>query len=146
MDKWHRVIPRQVQEVPSIFVMTHAEIANVPNDRIVTYCRLVVDFRPQKEDPNRVCMTAAAGGNLLQYPGELTTRTADLTTSKIIWNSVLSTEGARFMGIYIKNFYLGTPLDRFEYMKMPLNILPEHTIRQYNMREHAKNGFVYFEI
>ena len=87
-----------------------------------------------------------AGGNLLQYPGELTTRTADLTTSKIIWNSVLSTEGARFMGIDIKNFYLKTPLERFEYMKMPLSILPEHTIQQYNMRNHAKNGFVYFEI
>ena len=128
----------------SIFVMTHAEIQNIPRDRIVTYCRLVVDFRPQKEDPNRVRMTA--GGNLLQYPGELTTRTADLTTSKIIWNSVLSTEGARFMGIDIKNFYLGTPLDRYEYMKMPLNLLPEHIIQQYNMREHAKNGFVYFEI
>ena len=92
----------------SIFVMSHAEIANIPRDRIVTYCRLVVDFRPQKEDPNRVRMTA--GSNLLQYPDKLTTRTADLTTSKIIWNSVLSTEGAQFMGIDIKNFYLGTPL------------------------------------
>ena len=112
----------------SIFVMTHSEIgATIPQNRIVTYCRLVVDFRPQKEDPNRVQMTA--GDNLLQYPGKLTTRTADLTTSKIIWNSVLSAEGARFMGIDIKNFYLGTPLDRFEYMKMPLNILPEHTIQ-----------------
>ena len=29
---------------------------------------------------------------------------------------------------------------------MPLNILPEHTIQQYNMRKHVKNGFVYFEI
>ena len=93
----------------SIFVMTHADIVTIPQDRIVTYCRLVVDFRPQKEDPNRVQMTA--GGNLLQYPGELTTRAADLTASKIIWNSVLSIEGARFMGIDIKNFYLGSPLN-----------------------------------
>jgi hypothetical protein len=128
----------------SIFVMTHTEIANIPCDRIVTYCRLVVDFWPQKEDPNHVQMTA--GGNLLQYPSELTTRTVDLTTSKIIWNSVLSTEGARFMGIDIKNFYLGTPLDRYEYMKMPLSILPEHKIHQYNMQKYARNGFVYFEI
>ena len=87
-----------------------------------------------------------AEGNLLQYPGELTTRTADLITLKIVWNSVLSTEGARFMGIDIKHFYLGTPLDQFEYMKMPLHLLPEHTIEQYNMQEQAKNGFVYFEI
>ena len=75
-----------------------------------------------------------AWDNILQYPGELTTRTADLTTSKIVWNSVFSTEGARFMGIDIKNFYLGTPLDQFEYMKMPLHLLPEHIIEQYNMR------------
>ena len=42
---------------------------------------MVVDYRPQKPDPNRVTMTA--GGNLIKYPGKLTTITADLTTSKI---------------------------------------------------------------
>ena len=36
----------------SIFVMTHEEIKNIPWDWIVTYARLVVDYRPQKEDPN----------------------------------------------------------------------------------------------
>ena len=86
----------------SIFVMSHDEIKQIPKDRVVTYARIVVDFRPQKKDPNRVRMTA--GGNLIKYPGELTTRTADLTTSKVIWNSVLSTKVAKFMGINIKNF------------------------------------------
>jgi hypothetical protein len=59
----------------------------------VTYARIVVDYRPQKADPNRVRITA--GGNLINYPGELTTRTAVLTTSKILWNSTLSTPGAK---------------------------------------------------
>ena len=77
-----------------IHVMTHAEIANIPLDRVVTYARIVVDYRPQKEDPNRVRITA--GGNLIKYPGELTTRTADLTTAKLLWNSTISTEGARY--------------------------------------------------
>jgi hypothetical protein len=87
------------------------------------------------------------GGNLIKdYPGELTTRTADLTTSKILWNSVLSTNGARFMGIDIKSFYLTAPLDRYEYMKIPLTIFPEHLIQQYDLNRHAKNGFVYLEI
>ena len=36
-----------------IFVMNHDEIANIPKDCVVTYARVVVDFRPQKEDPNR---------------------------------------------------------------------------------------------
>ena len=102
--------------------MTHEEIKLIPKDRTVTYGRVVVDYRPQKKDPNRVRITA--GGNLIQYPGELTTRTADLTTSKLLWNSVLSTEEARFMGIDIKSFYLETPLDRYEYMRMPLDISP----------------------
>ena len=31
-----------------IFVMNHDEIANIPKDRVVTYARVVVDFRPQK--------------------------------------------------------------------------------------------------
>eukprot|EP00804_Cyclotella_cryptica_P007211 CCRYP_009751-RB/>CCRYP_009751-RB protein AED:0.29 eAED:0.25 QI:0/-1/0/1/-1/1/1/0/612 len=129
----------------TLFVMTHEEIANIPTGRTVTYGRIVIDFRPQKSDPNRVRITA--GGNLIKdYPGKLTTRTADLTTSKILWNSVLSTKGARFMGIDIKSFFLTAPLDRYEYMRMPLELFPEHIIQQYDLRTKAKNGFVYLEI
>ena len=76
----------------SLFVMSHEEICNIPKDRVITYGRIVVDYRAQKADPNRVQITA--GGNLIDYPGELTTRTADLTTAKILWNSVLSTARA----------------------------------------------------
>ena len=84
----------------SIFVMTHEEIKNIPKDRVVIYARIVVDFRSQKIDPNQVRITAV--GNLIKYSGELTTRTADLTTSKVIWNSVLSTKDEKFMGNNIK--------------------------------------------
>ena len=59
-------------------------IKNTPPDRVITYTRIVVDYRAQKKDPNRVQITA--GGNLLKgmYEGELTTRTSNLTTSKIM--------------------------------------------------------------
>ena len=59
--------------------MSHEEIEDIPKDQTVTYARIVVDYRPQKDDPNRVRITI--GGNLIDYPFELTTRTADLTTS-----------------------------------------------------------------
>ena len=36
----------------SIFMLTHAAIRNIPRDRTVTYMRIVVDYRPQKADPN----------------------------------------------------------------------------------------------
>ena len=128
----------------TIYVLSHEEIKNIPRDRTVTYVRIVIDYRPQKADPNRVRLTA--GGNLIEYPYELTTRTADLTTAKILWNSTISTEGARYMCLDIKNFYLGTPMTRYEYMKMPLSVFPEHIVRQYKLDQHAKNGFVYIEI
>ena len=98
--------------------MSHDDIKTIPSDRVVTYVRIVVYFCPQKKDPN--CVRITAGGNLIDYPGKLMTRIANLTTSKILWNSVLSTEGATFMGIDISNVYLGTPMDRYEYMKIPL--------------------------
>ena len=98
----------------TINYMTHEEIKCIPGYRTVTYARIVVDFRPQKKDPNRVRITV--GGNLIDYPYELTTRTAYLTTSKLMWNSVISTPGAKYVCADVKNFYLVTPLDRFKYM------------------------------
>jgi hypothetical protein len=97
----------------SIFVMTHAEIPHIPKKQTVTYAPMVVVFRPQKADPHRICITA--GGNLINYPGELSTRTTNLTISKLMWNSILSMEGTKHMCLDIKNFYLSAPLDRFEY-------------------------------
>merc|ERR1712197_139847 len=130
----------------AIFVLTHKQIWRIPKHKVVTHARLVVDFRPQKDDPNRVRMTA--GGNLIKYAGELTTRTADLTTSKILWNSIVSTEGARFASFDISNMYLHTPLapEDYEYMRVPIKVLPEHIIEQYDLRRHEKGGFVYVEI
>jgi hypothetical protein len=79
----------------TIFYLSHADICKIPKDRTVTYARIVIDHRPQKEDPNRVRITV--GGNLIDYPFELTTCTADMVSSKILWNSVIiiSTKDAR---------------------------------------------------
>ncbi len=83
--------------------MTHDKIQAHPKNQTVTYARIVVDFHPQKADPHRIRITA--GGNLINYPGKLLTWTADLTTSKLMWNSVLSTAGAKYMCLDIKNFW-----------------------------------------
>ena len=129
----------------SIFVMEHDEIRQAKKDgKQFTYARIVVDYRPQKEDPNRIRI--AVGGNLITYKGDVSTRTADLTTSKLLWNSVLSTTGAKYMCLDIKNFYLTAALDYFEYMKMPLTVFPEWIKKQYNLDKHALNGFVYLRM
>jgi hypothetical protein len=40
------------KETNSIFIMTHGEIPNIPKDRTVTNTQVIVNFWPQKADPN----------------------------------------------------------------------------------------------
>jgi hypothetical protein len=83
------------------------------------------------------------GGNLIDYPFELTTRTANMVSS--LWNSVISTKGARFARADIKNMYLETPLDQFEYMKMPIALIPADINTHYNLNKKVLDGYVYME-
>jgi hypothetical protein len=46
----------------------------------------------------------------------------------------------------IKNYYRGTPLPRFEYMKMLLSSFPEEIVQKYNLNALAIDGWVYIEI
>ncbi len=79
----------------SVFGMTHKDIDIAKAaGHTWTYARIVVDYRPQKEDPNRIRI--AVRGNLITYKGNTLTRTADLATSKLLWNSVLIKEGAQY--------------------------------------------------
>jgi hypothetical protein len=50
------------------------------------------------------------------------------------------------MTMDIRNYYLGTPLPRFEYIKMLLAEFPEEIIQKYNLNALATNGWVYIEI
>jgi hypothetical protein len=90
---------------------------------VITYGWFVVDIRPHKTETHRVRLTV--GGNLIQYTGDVSTRSADLTTSKCLWNITISTEGAKYMCLDINNFYLGTPMDSFEYMRIPIKLTPQ---------------------
>ena len=47
-----------VKGTNTVRFMSLDEIKNIPKDRIVSYARIVVDYRPQKMDPNRVRITA----------------------------------------------------------------------------------------
>jgi hypothetical protein len=79
----------------------------IPADQTVTYTRIVVDYQPQKDDLNRVCITV--DGKIINYIYELTNRTADLTSSKMLWNSTISTPGASFVRKMSRFFALKHP-------------------------------------
>ena len=58
--------------------------------RKVTYGRIVAEIRPQEAETHRTRLTVE--GNSINFPGDVTTTTADLITDKLIFNSVLSTK------------------------------------------------------
>jgi hypothetical protein len=46
----------------------------------------------------------------------------------------------------IKNYYLVTPLPIYEYMCLPLSIIPDEIITKYNLRAISVGGWVYLKI
>jgi hypothetical protein len=87
------------------------------------------------------------GRDWLDYPDAISTPTEKLTTTKCLLNSTISMLGARFMGVDIKDFYLNTPMARYKYMRLLLNIIPDEIICQYKLWDIATNtGWVYIEI
>jgi hypothetical protein len=51
------------------------------------------------------------------------------------------------MVVNLKDFYPNTPLERYEYMRLPLAMIPDEIIQQYQLRKLATpNGWIYIEI
>jgi hypothetical protein len=87
------------------------------------------------------------GGNLINYPSDCGTPTADLLTIKLMFNSIILTPNAKFMTIDIKDFYLMTLMDRFEYLRMKLELLPQDIIEEYGLRDKVDaDGNVFCEV
>jgi hypothetical protein len=107
-----------IRDIPGTDTCFFIKLTNIPKDRQITYGKIVCDYKPHKKEKERVRLTV--GGDRLDYSGDVATSTADITTFKILINSTLSTADAAMMMMDIKNYYLGTPLPRFEYMKMLL--------------------------
>ena len=59
-------------------------------------------------------------------------------------NSVVSRRNAKFVCFDIKNFYLGTPLDIFEYVWVRFNEIPQEFIDKYNITDDNGDGWTYF--
>ncbi len=105
----------------------------------VTYGLITCHIRPEKtNEPNQTRLVAQ--GDRVHYPFDAGIPTAKLLTVKLLINSVISSPGARFFMMDIKNFYLCTTMTRYEYM-------PDNVIAHYNLRNIATpNGYVYCKI
>jgi hypothetical protein len=117
----------------------------VPTNKKPNYGGIVCIFCPQKQEQNHTYLTV--GSNQIDYPGNKSMPTANLTTNKLLINSTISTPRAIFLGINLANFYVDTPLPTYKYMCLHLDIIPEEIILAYNLRDIVNpDGWVYIEI
>ncbi len=122
------------------FIHQHEVPADCMKD--VTYGQFVCTECPKKTETNRTQFTV--GGNRINYPGVVATPTAEMLVAKLLFNSTISTSGARFMTMDISNFYLNSPLPRPEFICIKLSNIPEEIIKEYKLRDKAtSNGSVY---
>ena len=69
---------------------------DIPAHKTAAHVRMVADFRPQKPDPHWIRITIGGSNITVEY--DVSTPTADLSTSKILINSTLSTPNAKWAG------------------------------------------------
>jgi hypothetical protein len=77
------------------------------------------------------------GGDRINCPSNCVSPTADLLTIKLLLNSIVSTPNAKFFTMDIKDFYLNTPLKRYEYIHLKLLDIPADIIAHYNLMDIA---------
>jgi hypothetical protein len=111
----------------TMFFIPYTSIAK---NKKPTYLQVVSAYQPKKTNSRHICWTVC--GDCFFCAADVSTKVADLTTAKILLNSVISTPDAKFQGMNIKDFYLGTSMTQYEYMHIPLQMLPPAIVLKYN--------------
>ena len=84
-----------------------------------------------KTETHRTRLTA--GGNLIDYPGDVSTPTSELTTMKLHINSAISDVKATYMCMDVKYVYLNNMAERAEYIMIQIAMIPQEFFYKYNL-------------
>ena len=104
----------------------------------------VCDVRTQKTETHRTKLTT--GGNLIYYPGEVSTPISYLTTTKLHVNSAISDVKLRYMCIDVKYFHLNNQMGRSEYIVIQISIIPQECLDKYNVKGKAHNRYIFVQV
>ena len=85
-------------------------------------------------------------GDDIYYAEDVATPTGSLELVKLIINSVRSRPGAKFACFDVKNFYLDTPLEEPEYVRIKLTYIQQELLDEYTLLNFQRNGWICFGI
>ena len=119
--------------------------SKVPKEKKVTYGKIVYKMKPEKEDKERTRLKM--GENVLDFTGNISAPTSSVTTANFVFNSVVSTPGARCILANIKYFYLNNILPDPEFILVPLKIISQEIIDTYDLKALVEDqGWIYMRI
>jgi hypothetical protein len=104
--------PRQLTHIPkgADFIPISA--------RNATYQIFVAAENPHEANLERDRLTV--GGGRIEYKGDFSAKYVDIAT-----------DNGRFMAVDIKDFYLNTPMDTYEYMRVRVKDIPDTIMTPY---------------
>ena len=108
----------------------------VPSHKTVTYANFVCDYHPLKSEPFRVRMTV--GGDKLSYDDDTGSSTASILETRLLANSVISDHkkhNSRFCAIDLKDFFLNTPMEKPEYIRIHKKYFSPSFIQAYELQD-----------
>ena len=121
--------------------------SQIPTGQKNSYGNFICDVRPQKSEIRRVRLTV--GDDKLDAYKETSSPTVSLIDAKLHFNSTISDahNGARNLGLDIKNFYLSTPMDhtKFQYLRVHIKDIPPEVLEEYDVCPD-EFGSVYLEV
>ena len=119
----------------------------IPKGQPVTYAAFTCNYRPLKSETHRIRLVI--GGDKFVYEFDAGAPAASLLEIKLMINSIISDahRGARFMSCNLKDFFLATPMQKAEYMRIPWKNIPEDIKKKYDQHnKKTKDGYVYVKI
>jgi hypothetical protein len=147
---WHRA---RIEELERLIVTTRCMIPMGVDERMregatVSYVAWAASYKYDDDKNPLHRIRGAYGGNVLKnkYVGETAAQTASLPSFKILLNAVLSTPGAKFMTLDLKDMYLQSDLEKTEYVAIPVADIPAESMTRHKLHDKVRNGRVYFKV
>ena len=111
-----------------------------PAGQIASYYNPQCTIKKKDDEDRFYRIRGTIGGDRLDYPGETSSSTADITTVKLLWNAVVSEPASKFMTLDVKDYFLNTELERPEYMWINLSMIPKDIQDDYGVTTYAVDG------
>ena len=127
----------------AIFSLAHEKI---PTDRTkdVTYSQIVSIADSKRKNLAVQKLWQGETSSVFQYMSVQQQRTSQQQKSSSIATSPKLLHGS--YDVIFKKFYQGTQMDRYEYIRLLMNLLPEEIISKYVLRGIEHNVYIYEDI